>query len=348
LIGEKSTRKSAQSIIEYRLLESVMHEKGCVQRMEAAGVDDLDTYVNALLEKAEEAYLMSLELINKPTIKYRAEGFCFFICNAWELTLKAFIIKRAGNIESINFKDNPNRTLGLEQCIEKVFTSTTDSTKHNLDFIRMIRNRATHNILPEYDFKFAPLFQRCITNLTRFVERHFPEYKLNSQITAFVALSNLPEGGNSPLALNPSSLIQMLDIEKTLSQQDTCGNITQTFIFKSTKKSSEADFIFSISDGSDEKVRFIDVPKNVNKTHPYIASQVVKKIQESLKMTYGSDFGFNMHVFSKIFCPQNKIKENPKYYCVVTYGNGKLQKYSEDLLEYAIYYYGQKYGNKKD
>ncbi|MCL2574683.1 MAG: hypothetical protein FWE34_09065 [Defluviitaleaceae bacterium] len=43
---------------------------------------DVKDYVFALLEKSEEAYLMALEIINKPTIKYRTEGFCFFICNA--------------------------------------------------------------------------------------------------------------------------------------------------------------------------------------------------------------------------------------------------------------------------
>ena len=44
--------------------------------------DELNDYVNALLNKSEEAYLMSIEIINKPTINYRTEGFCFFICNA--------------------------------------------------------------------------------------------------------------------------------------------------------------------------------------------------------------------------------------------------------------------------
>ncbi|MCL2566177.1 MAG: DUF3644 domain-containing protein [Defluviitaleaceae bacterium] len=291
---------------------------------------------------------MSLELINKPTIKYRTEGFCFFICNAWELALKAFIIKRANNIEAINFKHKPSQTLGLSECIDKVFTSTTNNTKHNLNFIREIRNKATHNILPDYDFKFAPLFQRCITNLNEFIKKYFPEYKVNNQVTAFVALSKLPDGNNSPLTLNSSALSQLLDIEKSLFGQDVSGDITQTFMFKSTKKASEADIVYSIDKDSNDKVKFIDVPKDVDKTHPYIASEIVKRIKESLKMTYGSDFGFNMHNFSKEFCPQEKIKEQPKYYNAVTYGNSKGQKYSDALLEYAIYYYGQKYCNKKD
>ena len=36
---------------------------------------------------------MAIEIYNKPTIRYRVEGFSFFICNAWELMLKARMIK---------------------------------------------------------------------------------------------------------------------------------------------------------------------------------------------------------------------------------------------------------------
>ncbi len=38
--------------------------------------------IDNLLEKSQEAFLVSIELFNKPTINYRAEGFTYFICNA--------------------------------------------------------------------------------------------------------------------------------------------------------------------------------------------------------------------------------------------------------------------------
>lgn len=47
--------------------------------------------IELLLEKSQEAFIMSVEIYNKPTIKYRVEGFSFFICNAWELMLKAYL-----------------------------------------------------------------------------------------------------------------------------------------------------------------------------------------------------------------------------------------------------------------
>lgn len=58
-----------------------------------------------LVNKSIEAFIMGIEIYNKPTIKYRIEGFSFFICNAWELMLKAYIINNDGE-ESIYFKDS--------------------------------------------------------------------------------------------------------------------------------------------------------------------------------------------------------------------------------------------------
>lgn len=51
-----------------------------------------------LVDKSIEAFIMGLEIYNKPTIKYRIEGFSFFICNAWELMLKAELLNRNEDI----------------------------------------------------------------------------------------------------------------------------------------------------------------------------------------------------------------------------------------------------------
>ena len=59
---------------------------------------------NELLEKSKEAFIMAIELYNKPTIKYRVEGFSLFICNAWELMLKSHMIKKYGE-KSVYYQD---------------------------------------------------------------------------------------------------------------------------------------------------------------------------------------------------------------------------------------------------
>ena len=45
-------------------------------------MEDTKELINSMLTKSQEAFLMSIEIYNKPTIKYRLEGFAFFICNA--------------------------------------------------------------------------------------------------------------------------------------------------------------------------------------------------------------------------------------------------------------------------
>ena len=85
-------------------------------------VEIADELIKKMLEKSQEAFLLAIEVYNKPTIKYRLEGFAFFVCNAWELLLKAYIIKNSG-MQSIYYKDKPERTIALTDCIKKVFTN---------------------------------------------------------------------------------------------------------------------------------------------------------------------------------------------------------------------------------
>lgn len=58
----------------------------------------MDDLKSKLIDKSIEAFILGLEIYNKPTIKYRIEGFSFFICNAWELMLKAELMNRSISI----------------------------------------------------------------------------------------------------------------------------------------------------------------------------------------------------------------------------------------------------------
>ena len=125
------------------------------------------TISDKLIEKSKEAFAVAIEIYNKPTIKYRVEGFSFFICNAWELMLKAYLIKRSGEA-SIYYKDNPKRTITLENCIQKIFTNEKAPLRRNLMKIIELRNTSTHFITEEYEMIYIPLFQACVLN---FVEK---------------------------------------------------------------------------------------------------------------------------------------------------------------------------------
>ena len=284
---------------------------------------DLKKYINALLSKSEEAYLMAIEIINKPTINYRTEGFCFFICNAWELLLKAFIINKAKDINAINYKDDSNRTIGLDECVEKIFTSTTDKVKNNISFIRNIRNKSTHLILPEFDFMLAPAFQRCLTNYNKFFKKHFSDYSLNEKITPFIALVN--PGNNqdsSSLVLNPANLLLLDKLQEELEIDES---LVQVIKLVSTKKESDADIKYTIVKDGGENAKIINVPKDIDKTHPYKTKEIINKISETIELTLGPNHGFTSNKFHDI-CKRKNIKTNQDYCYQFKYYNTNIKK----------------------
>lgn len=296
----------------------------------------INQYINALLNKSEEAYLMSIEIINKPTINYRTEGFCFFICNAWELLLKAYLIKKSSDINVINYKNDNNRTISLDECVEKVFTSTTDKTKNNIAFIRSIRNKSTHNILPDYDFLLSPAFQRCLTNYNKFFKKQFPEYELNEKITPYIALVNPGNENNvSALILNPTNLIMLEKIKKEMNSDET---LCQTLRLVSTKKENDADIKYTIVDNGGENATIINIPKDIEKTHPYTTTEVIKKIKETLELSLGTNHGFTSSKFQDI-CKKKGIKNNQEYCYQFPYSKNKIYKYSDITIEYVSQVY---------
>lgn len=96
-------------------------------------------------KKSKEAFMMAIEVYNKPTIHYRVEGFSFFICNAWELMLKAHIINKYGE-NKIYYMDSPNRTISLEKSISMIFINSKSPLRLNLEKIIELRNTSTHFI----------------------------------------------------------------------------------------------------------------------------------------------------------------------------------------------------------
>ena len=56
-----------------------------------------------LVDKSFDAYVLALETINRITVRYRMEAFCYLICNSWELLLKARILDTTGNEEDIYY-----------------------------------------------------------------------------------------------------------------------------------------------------------------------------------------------------------------------------------------------------
>ena len=307
----------------------------------------MDLLVDKLLEKSKEAFIMAIEIYNKPTIKYRIEGFSLFICNAWELMLKAHITKTKGS-DKIYYSDNPNRTISLENCIRLIFTNEKAPLRKNLEKIIELRNTSTHFIVEEYEMVYVPLFQACIFN---FNEKIFEFHQIDMTkiipqnfLTLAVSMKALDE--NMIRVKYPEEIANKL-INNSIQISSLPQNDNSSFSIKIehyhfiTKDKSKATSLIGIDNTADAKVKIIKDLKNPNDTHKYTAKKCIKEIASRLekadiKLLYkGEAKEFNTYHFN-LFCKYYDIKDNEKFCFVSTVYKNPTYGYSIQAIEFIV------------
>ncbi len=129
-----------------------------------------------LLAKSLEAYVLSLETINRLTITYRTETFCALLCNAWELLLKAKIVHDAKKSSVIYYPTKPGerrRSLSLRDCLTRVFDNEHDPVRRNVERIEEIRDAAVHLFIADVPKDVLGLFQAGVINYHDMLNRWF-------------------------------------------------------------------------------------------------------------------------------------------------------------------------------
>lgn len=303
----------------------------------------MENLTQQLVNKSVEAFIMGLEIYNKPTIKYRIEGFSFFICNAWELMLKAEMLKRG---LSIYFKDNTDRTLSLENVIKKIYSDKNTRIRLNLEKIIELRNISTHYITEDYEVKYAPLFQACVLNfiseIARFHNKDITEYIAQNFLTLstnYEPLTNEDIKLKYPPEIAEKFIKQTNEIDvlsKEYNSDKFAINIRQNLYI--TKKKDEADFIVSINKAAKTEVEIVKELKDPADTHKYSFNNVITAVQERLKkqqIRLDYEKGFNSFVLDSIIKFYN-IKENTKFAYKHVLGKNKSFTYSQQFIEFII------------
>ncbi len=300
-----------------------------------------------LIEKSKEAFCMAIELYNKPTIKYRVEGFALFICNAWELMLKAHMINSLGET-SIYYKDNPQRTLSLENCIQRTFTNNKDPLRINLEKIVELRNTSTHFITEEYEMVYVPLFQACIFNynekMSAFHNVDMTSIVPQNFLTLSVSMKALDE--SEIVARYPEEIAtKMLTVKNSIDELSINTNdkfaIRIEHFHYLTKNKDKATSIIKIDNTADASVKIIRDIKDPNNTHKYTAKSCIAKITETLsrnniKLFYnGGETRFTSFHFTN-FCKHFGLKENERYCYVHRQFAMPQYTYSQQAIEFII------------
>lgn len=303
--------------------------------------------INNMIEKSKEAFSLAIEIYNKPTIKYRVEGFAFFICNAWELMLKAYLIKTNGK-NSIYYKNKPDRTISLSECVKKIFTNNKDPLRLNLEKIIELRDTSTHFITEEYEMVYIPLFQSCILNfnekmmgfhnvdMTTVIPQNF--------LTLSVSLQTLED--SIIMAKYPKEIAQKI-IDTKNSIEDLSINNNAKFAIRIdhfyfiTKNKDQATSLVKIDNNSDVPIKIVKELKDPNNTHKYTSKHCIEIIKESLKkeniiLKYnGNETQFNSFHFNN-FCKHFGLKNNSVFcYAHKQYTNPQYS-YSQKAIDFIV------------
>lgn len=296
-----------------------------------------------LVNKSVEAFVMGIEIYNKPTIHYRIEGFSFFIINAWELMLKAELLNRN---ESIYFKDDPDRTLSVNNVVNKIYTDKNTRIRINLEKIIDLRNISTHYITEDYEIKYAPLFQACVLNfikeLKKFHDIDITDYIPQNFLTLSASYSPLT---NEQIKLKYSPEIaeklikQSNEVDVLTKEYDSdkfAINIKQNLYI--TKKRDKADFEVKINNSSENEVAIVKDYKDPSDTHKYSYKTVITAVNTRLDKKHiklGYPQGFNTYVLN-LFIDFYNIKQNKKYAYEHVIGNQHTFTYSQQLVDFVI------------
>lgn len=301
-----------------------------------------------LIDKAKEAFLMAIEIYNKPSIRYRLEGFSFFICNAWELMLKAYLIKRDGDA-SIYYSDKENRTISLENCIQRVFTNEKAPLRKNLEKIVELRNTSTHFITEEYESLYIPLLQACVFNfvekMNEFHGTDMTEVIPENFITLSVRVQSLDEAeirGKYSRQVAEKLISSRETLEPLIGQSNNSFAIRVDHYHYETRKRSEATEFYHIEKEASEGVRIISKLKDPNDTHKYNMKTLNKEINKRLKKeriilldANKRALEFNQYHF-RLFCDYFGLKENEKFCYVYQVSSQPQYSYSQQAIDFIF------------
>lgn len=272
-----------------------------------------------MLEKSQEAFLLAIEIYNKPTIKYRLEGFAFFICNAWELLLKAYIIKN-NDMNSIYYKNKPDRTIALTDCIKKVFTNEKDPTRKNLEIIVDLRNTSTHFIIKEMEAIYLPFLQANTLNYSQKLFDFFNIDITKNIDTSFLSLvtnnANLSDAeilsmyGNE--IFNKYKKVRNETTNLLENEKNNKLAINVNLNLRVVKNAKNAQLTFAISKDAEDSVYIVDKIKDINTTYPYSQKNARELIMNNLRR---KDIEINLHQSNfNLICNKYNLKDNEDYF----------------------------------
>jgi len=316
----------------------------------------------SLLDKSIASMLSAIELYNKPNFQYREETFAILVVNAWELLLKAiilrqnryklrslYVLKHCINKDGTksttrkyvdkNRSGNP-KTISIMETLSildnKKYLST--NLRDNIEALIELRDNSIHFAnMDDISRQIQELGFACIKNYITLIkekkiEIDMSNYNFYLMPLAYVSSNMVSESVLTEETKNYLTLVKS-KIAKEESDQNYDIAITIDIDFK---KGSSFDGLGFTYDKDGIKVALTE--ENIRKRYPWDNAELIRRC----KMRY-SDFIQNKNWNAQ----RNEIKNDAKLYRVrlLDPGNPKSAKkgfYSTNVFSYLDSYYTKK------
>lgn len=257
-----------------------------------------------LINSSIDAFVLALETINRPSVKYRMECFCFLFCNAWELLMKAKLHDEKKKIYYPKRRKQPRRSLSLDDCLNRIFTSEQDPVKLNIQRISELRNNAMHLVVPFVPPGIMGLFQAGVLNYPKALQDWFGFTISDRAPLGMMALiydfdpkqhsldyarmkRRLPIGTIDWLARFQRTVLDEFD---SMGESGHSFYVPVEFELALVNKPGKADVVLT-SGAAGRQALIMTVPKEPDKTHPYRQTEVVELLNQEL----GGSSAVNRH-----------------------------------------------------
>ncbi len=298
-----------------------------------------------LLESSIDAFISSLGIINNPSITYRMESFVFLFCNAWELLMKAKLHQDREKIFYRKKRKQPRRSLSLDDCLNKLFTSDNDPIKRNILYISELRNNAMHLVIPFIPPDIMGLFQAGVINYANMLRKWF-DISLSDRITPGM-MSLIYDFDPKSFSLEHARISKRLPAEsiRWLKEFQNHINVAKSKLtgehidkfhisidlkLAIVRNPKRADIVLSAGKGAPERGVINEVPKDPDRTHPNRQKEVIEKVNKELQ-GYIKINQYDILVIRKLY----NVDKRPEWFYQSKI-KGRTPQYSNGFVDWLV------------
>jgi hypothetical protein len=321
----------------------------------------LPIIVKKYLEKSRDAALLSVEVYNKPAVRFKSSSYITLMVIAWTALFHAFFFKQKRkpyyrlNNGRFAKNDGDYKHWELDECLKQYYLSDTQNpVRKNLEFFIPLRNKIEHRYLPELDADIFGECQSMLLNFDELIEKEFgTKYCIRESLSFSLQLFPSSKSLSEAVTKNSKSKPIVEFIEKYRSTISSDVLLSGKYSFKafliqiSNHESSTAlpiQFVHYDKLNDEEKeglkkfvamVKYKEIPVlNADKLR---VADVVKLVQEGL----GNKFTTHTHYlcWKKYKVRPNSRSSSPEQtnskYCIYD----KIHKdylYTHDWVDFLI------------